>query len=334
MVGERPRRQRESVDTVKRNLGVIIARFQAPELTEAHQHLVAQVATRSVRVAVMLGVTRAVSKKDPLEFILRKWMIEDFWAQHYPDRAGDLFIIPDHNCPTDEQWARRIDEHVEALLVPRGTITVFCGPDGAGRAYQSAGGRHPVDVLDSHGVHATVVRANVMPERTASFRRGVIYGAERRATSVFPVIDVVIWRKDSEAPGTSTLILLGRKDGDGDRLRLVGGFVDPADQSLEAAVLREAREETGLVVHNITYAGSQVVDDWRYRGAPETLMSAVFNAETSRINEPVAGDDLDEVRWCTPAEALELINPMHLPLLTMALAARGHAAVAFTGGQP
>lgn len=319
---------------MKRNLGVIIGRFQTPELTDAHQHLIAQVAARSVRVAVMLGVSRAVSKKDPLEFILRKWMVEDFWAGRYPDRAGDLFIIPDHNCPTDEQWARRIDEHVDALLVPRGTITIFCGPDGAGHAYQSAGGRHTVEVLDSHGTHATVVRANIMPERTTSFRRGVVYGAERRSTSVFPVIDVVIWKKDFEAPESTALVLLGRKDGDGDRLRLVGGFVDPADDSLEAAAGREAHEETGLVVHNITYAGSQVVDDWRYRGAPETLLSAVFNAEASASDEPVAGDDLDEVRWCTPAEALELINPAHMPLLKIALAAGGHAVAAFAGGQP
>lgn len=318
----------------QRNLGVIIARFQTPELTEAHQHLIERVAARSVRVVVMLGVTRAVSKRDPLEFILRKWMVEDFWAEHYPDRAGDLFIIPDHTCPTDEQWARRIDEHVDALLVPRGTITVFGGPDGAGRAYQSAGGRHPVDVFDSDGTHATVVRANVMPERSASFRRGVIYGAERRATSVFPVIDVVIWRRDHDVPAASPTILLGRKNDDGDRLRLVGGFVDSTDDTLEAAVLREAHEETGLVVDNITYAGSQVVDDWRYRGAPETLLSAVFNAETPRINEPAAGDDLDDVRWCTPVEALELINPMHLPLLKMALAARGRAIGAVAGGQP
>jgi bifunctional NMN adenylyltransferase/nudix hydrolase len=322
------------VATATRTLGVIIARFQTPELTAAHQYLIAQVATRSVRVVIMLGVTRAVSKKNPLEFILRTWMVEDFWSEHYPGRDGDLFIIPDHDCPTDEQWARRIDEHLDALIVPGSTITIFCGPDGAGRAYQSAGGRHPFEVFDSDGIHATAVRANVMPERSASFRRGVIYGAERRATSVFPVIDVVIWRRDPGAPATSPTILLGRKDGDGERLRLVGGFVDPTDDSLEAAVLREAREETGLVVDNVTYAGSQVVDDWRYRGAPETLLSAVFNAETPCINEPLAGDDLDEVRWCTPVEALDLINPMHLPLLKMALAARRRSIAAVAGGQP
>lgn len=322
------------MDITQRNLGVIIARFQTPELTDAHQQLIAQVATRSVRVVVLLGVTRAVSKRDPLEFILRKWMVEDFWTGHYPDRAGDLVIIPDHDCPTDEQWARRIDEHLEAMLVPRGTITVFCGPDGAGRAYQCAGGRHPVEVLDSYGTHATMVRANVMPERSASFRRGVIYGAERRATSVFPVIDVVIWRRDPQAPEASATILLGRKDGDGDRLRLVGGFVDSTDDTLEAAVRREAREETGLAVDTISYAGSQVVDDWRYRGAPETLMSAVFNAEAPHVNEAVAGDDLDEVRWCTPVEALELINPMHLPLLKMAIEARERTVAAVAGGQP
>ena len=321
------------MDTSQRNLGIVIARFQTPELTEAHQRLIAQVATRSLRVVVMLGVTRKLSKKDPLEYILRRWMVEDFWAEHYPGRSGDLFIIPDHNCPTDEEWARRIDEHVDALLVARGTVTVFCGPDGAGRAYQSAGGRHTVEIVDSHGTHATVVRASVVPERTASFRRGVIYSAERRSTSVFPVIDVVIWRKAGQVPGSSALVLLGRKNEDGERFRLVGGFVDPTDENLESAVLREAREETKLDVHNITYAGSMVVDDWRYRDAPETLMSAVFNAETSGVDEPVADDDLDEVRWCLPSEALELINPMHLPLLKMALFARGYAPALVGGGQ-
>ncbi len=324
------------MDTSKRNLGIVIARFQTPDLTDAHRRLIAQVAARSVHVVVMLGVTRALSKKDPLEFILRKWMVEDFWTEHFPARRADLFIIPDPNCPTDEKWARRIDEHIEALLVPRGTVTVFCGPDGAGRAYQRAGGRHTVELFDSFPTHATAVRASVMPERTASFRRGVIYGTERRRTSVFQTIDVVIWRSGTDASGTTALVLLGRKNEDGDRLRLVGGFVDPQDDNLEAAVSREAREETGLLVHHITYAGSQVVDDWRYRDAPETLMSAVFNAETSPGNEPVAGDDLDEVRWCSLSEAIERINPTHLPLLKMALSARGHAAVtvARAGGQP
>ncbi len=69
--------------------------------------------------------------------------------------------------------------------------------------------------------------------------------------------------------------------------------------SYEENALREAHEEAGITPENLTYVGSQTVDDWRYRSTSEKIKTAFFigwiNSEDNHLAK--AGDDIDEVKW-------------------------------------
>ncbi len=74
----------------------------------------------------------------------------------------------------------------------------------------------------------------------------------------------------------------------------VAGFVEPGE-TLEAAVAREALEETGIVIDSVTYMGSQ---PWPF---PASLMLA-FVATTSSNYIKVDEDEIAEAYWYSRAE--------------------------------
>lgn len=73
------------------------------------------------------------------------------------------------------------------------------------------------------------------------------------------------------------------------RYSLVAGFLD-FGESLEECAAREVREETGIVVREIRYAGSQ---NWPF---PSQLMAG-FVAEYAGGDIRVDGEELEDARW-------------------------------------
>lgn len=78
------------------------------------------------------------------------------------------------------------------------------------------------------------------------------------------------------------------------RFSTLAGFVEPGE-SLETAVRREVAEETGVVVGDVTYVGSQ---PWPF---PASLMLA-FRARAETVELAVDGREVTEARWFTRAE--------------------------------
>jgi len=94
----------------------------------------------------------------------------------------------------------------------------------------------------------------------------------------------------------------------GQRYSLLAGFVDPGE-SLEAAVVREIREESGLNVVDPVYLGSQ---PWPF---PSSLMLG-FSARVSPDDPGVLtpdGEEIIDLRWFTRDEiaTTDIGLPMH-----------------------
>ena len=80
----------------------------------------------------------------------------------------------------------------------------------------------------------------------------------------------------------------------GRRYSTLAGFVEPGE-SLEHAVRREVAEETGVVVGDVTYAGTQ---PWPF---PASLMVA-FVARALTTGIEVDGVEVEHAAWFTRAE--------------------------------
>ena len=76
------------------------------------------------------------------------------------------------------------------------------------------------------------------------------------------------------------------------RYSVLAGFVEPGE-TLEQAVAREVREETGLEVTNLKYFGSQ---PWPF---PDSFMIA-FTAQYAGGELCINHAELEDARWCTP----------------------------------
>jgi NAD+ diphosphatase len=101
--------------------------------------------------------------------------------------------------------------------------------------------------------------------------------------------------------------LLGRKPSWSEGLySTIAGFVEPGE-SLEAAVIREVREETGVKVEEMRYFSSQ---PWPF---PSSLMLG-FTAQAASEAIRVGQDELENARWFTREEMRDMLKQGALKL--------------------
>jgi len=275
-------------------IGVIIARFQVPDLHAGHKYLIHEVVEKHSRVLILLGVAPIkLSENDPLNFETRKLMVEEMINDNF-DGTKEITILPIFDKKqSDELWSLDVDAIIcDTYFVNNRGAILYGSKDSFIPHYK--GMFETVEITTPYeGLNGTSFRLEATQRslKSSDFRRGVIYAISDKYPFVYSCVDIAIFN-------TNQQLLLGRKPTDPiGKWRFIGGFVDPKDQSDFAAARREAYEEAGIVVEPYKYICSRLVDDWRYKKEKNCkIMTRLIEAEyvSGQIK---AGDDIEEVKW-------------------------------------
>ena len=262
-------------------VGVIIGRFQTPELHEGHIGLLDHVTDNHKNVVVFLGVPRIQNtKRNPLDFATRRKMVQSI----YPE----VIVLPLDDNRSDHKWSTQIDNTLRSMF-PETDAVLYGSRDSFIPSYHGKHATEPYPQVQSHNATDLRAEAAATPLDSDDFRAGVIYGIHKQRPVTYPTVDVVM--VDGEK------ILLARKPSE-TLFRFVGGFVDRTDKNWEMAARRELYEETKLSALKMQYVCSQAVEDWRYAKEENGIMTTLFMTYAwDQMGRPEASDDIAEVKW-------------------------------------
>lgn len=268
--------------------GVIVGRFQIPFLHKGHKKLIDYVAERSDKVIIVIGDAPVpLTDRNPLPWHFRASFISEYMREIHKDY--DIFPLKDN--PSDKEWSANLD----TILAEYESITLYGSRDSFIPAYS---GKYPVETVlfedkfppyNATEIRKAIGRINMFSEEE---RRGIIWAVENRFPVAYPTVDIAVLRPTKEGID----VLLGRKKGN-KKWQFIGGFVDPQDATMEAAASRELREEAkGIFTHELEYVCSAKVEDFRYRGTKDGIMTTFFKTYILG-GEPIAADDIEELCW-------------------------------------
>jgi bifunctional NMN adenylyltransferase/nudix hydrolase len=285
------------------DVGVIVGRFQVNELHEAHIDLITSVTHKHDRVLVFLGnsIIRNTTS-NPLDYRARRAMIAD----KFPN--VEIHYINDN--PSDLAWSKNLDKLISEQLMPLQTVTLYGSRDSFLKGY--SGKYNTCELEATTFISGTEVRRRVSNNypATSDYRAGMIAATAYRYPTAFQCVDIAVVNDKQE-------VLLARKP-DEKKWRFIGGFSDPRTSSLEEDAKREVQEEAGIEVEIISYLGSTLIDDWRYRGEQDKIKTALFLAKYI-FGKPEGADDIAEVKWVPIGTGLakDNIEPLHHVLVDM-----------------
>lgn len=284
--------------TTSPSLAVVVGRFQVATLHAGHRHLIATAAAAHTRLLIVIGSSRGLpSARHPLSFAARAAMLE----KAYPN----AIIREQFDHPSDRAWSANLDRLITTVAGSE-PATLYGARDSFIPRYH---GHYPTTTVATLADYTgTVARAALRDQvgTSTAWRQGVIHALQNRHPLTYSTIDVAVLR-----PGQ---VLLAEKRQDEGRLRFIGGFVDSADLSDEAAAKRELREEAGsFEAADWRYVGSVRVNDWRYRGTQDGIMTRFF-VSTYIFGRPEAGDDIDALHWVSRDTFRERLVTSHAPL--------------------
>lgn len=290
------------VKTDSYDVGIVVGRFQVPELHDAHLDLIQTVCDAHDKVIVFLGLAAVkVTKENPLDFEARKQMILEAFPQ--------ITVVYCNDSHSDKVWSKNLDHNIERLVTPAQSVVIYGSRDSFIGHYS---GKYPTaELVQESWVSGSEARKRISrrsTKATADFRAGVVWATQSQYSKCHPTVDVAIFNDDE------TKILLARKQ-DEKEYRLVGGFADPGSTSYEADARREVAEETGIEITDPEYVGSFLIDDWRYRKESDKIKTLLFKAK-HLYGRPDPDDDIVEVKWFDVSEIkLKDIRPEHQEMI-------------------
>lgn len=264
-------------------LGVVVGRFQVPDLSDGHRFLIDAVRSMHDRVLIVLGETPArLTQSAPMDYYLREAMILDA----YPD----VCVVRLFDQPSDKLWSQHLDALIDKMTLSMSTdlmdAILYGGRDSFASHYK--GLRRIITVPPVKSESGERIRLMNAARHTSDFRAGVVWASQYKYPVSHQCVDMAL------VDGKGNVLVAKKWNDEG--YRFPGGYVDPRDESLERAAKRELREETGVEPGDPVYIGSFRIDDYRYRKAADSIMTALFVVPIC-WGDPKAADDIDSVAW-------------------------------------
>lgn len=284
------------------DVGIVVGRFQVPELHDAHLDLIQTVCDNHDKVIVFLGLSPLmVTRENPLDFEARKQMILEAFPQ-----VSVLYV---EDQASDKVWSKKFDSQIDRLVTPSQSVVIYGGRDSFISHYS---GKYPVaELVQDTYVSGSEARKRISrrsTKATADFRAGVVWASQSQFPKCYATVDVAVFNDDE------TKILLARKEHEKE-YRFIGGFSDPRSSSYEADARREVQEEAGIAITDPQYVGSFIIDDWRYRREIDKIKTLLFKAH-HLSGRPDPDDDIVEVKWFNVADLGTLdVRPEHREML-------------------
>jgi bifunctional NMN adenylyltransferase/nudix hydrolase len=303
----------KNTNTIEKDgVGVIVGRFQVPDLHEGHMDLINSVLERHDDIIIVLGLSAIkATKNNPLDYNSRRKMI----LNEFPD-ANIIYIKDTRN---DNDWSRKLDEIIKDNIGPGSKVVAYGGRDSFIKHYN--GFMETVEFQQQSIKSGTKTRKALVNKtgNTEEFRHGAIWATGNQYPMAFTTVDIAIMDEAGEK------VLLARKENE-TKYRFVGGFIDPSTSEvtggdvLEANARREVMEETHLEIGDLNYLGSFRVDDWRYRSEQSKINTILFKSKLV-MGRPKPDDDIIELKWFPimlkpdRKEIFNLIVDEHIPLM-------------------
>lgn len=291
----------------KKTIGVIVGRFETPYLHQGHSYLFQVVSDVADTVCVVLGTHGGnPTNRYPLDLETRKQMI----LTSFPKAV--ILDIPD--MPSNQKWSESLDK----LLIdrfPEEDITIYGSRQSFLDCY--SGKVRTMSIKPFKHYSGTQIRNEECSKvvNSTDFRKGIIYSNLKRFPVVYSTVDIIPFRNT----GSGLEVLLGRKEGDGGTHRVIGGFLDTRDLSHADAALRELKEEAQNISVGIPeYVGSVKIDDYRYVGSQDSVLTTLFVTPFIE-GSPTPSDDMDELMWIPIAEATKNISSFHKTITEKAI---------------
>lgn len=124
-------------------IGIIVGRFQVPELHPGHRYLIDKTIEMFDQVYILLGVSKELKpdKRNPLSFEARKTML----LEYYPQLNERIFPIRDlGNWPL---WVKGLDIWLEENISNLGEIYLVGSRDSVPEKYKEYGGKFNIELL-------------------------------------------------------------------------------------------------------------------------------------------------------------------------------------------
>lgn len=157
---------------MKKQVGIIVGRFQVAELHDGHKYLIQWAIDLCDHVIIFLGhATEYFTEKNPIPYYHREWMLKEAFPN------VQIKMLPDIPL-SDEEWVKNLEKNILSLIKSNETPILFGSRDSFIPIYEANGGRFRINMVEGIGNYSgTEDRLQIKNifHNSVDFRKGIIY---------------------------------------------------------------------------------------------------------------------------------------------------------------